>query len=194
MSVGSDLTLGYISDWFHMPVSMPMDTIGVRVQANKDSSKTMLSITREVLQQKGVLGMYSGVSANFALCTKPAIQFAVVERIKSAIFQHRLASQGLTFAEAFWLGAPGRAIATFVTYPYLRAKRLKQARQKAGEAESSLSITGVVSHVLANDGLFGLFKGMAPELARGVLSAALMVMVKEKLTAVVKGLVISLVR
>jgi len=194
MTTLSDLVLGYLSDWCHMPVSMPMDTVGVRVQANKDPSKTTLSIIRDVMRERGIAGMYSGVSANFALSTKPAIQFAVVERTKALIFRRRPDRQALRAAEAFWLGALGRAVGTIVTYPYLRAKKLKQVRQKAGEAESSLSITGVVRYVLANDGVIGLFKGMAPELVRGVLSAALMVMVKEKLTAVVKSLVMSLLK
>ena len=48
------------------------------------------------------------------------------------------------------------------------------------------SIPAVMAAVLAKQGILGLFQGLGPELGRGVLSAALMLMVKEKLSGVVK--------
>ena len=288
LGVMGDLAVGYVSEWCHLPVSMPMDTIGVRVQANKDPALGTLAIARSVLAEKGLRGMYSGIGAYVALCFKPALQYVVFERAKAwllgqggsdaAVAAAAVAAapvRGLTAWEAFWLGAVARAVATVATFPYLRAKKIKQAaaKQAKGQLEGggggggsssgssspppssrvkaltprrrssllgkvshqddeprtasqqdlegfallaasqddaaqrapvapapparrtkrsdSISITAVMQKTMTEEGAAGLYKGIAPELARGVLSAALMLMVKERIYSTAKGAVLA---
>jgi hypothetical protein len=118
----------------------------------------------------------------------------------------------LTAAEAFCLGALGRAIATVATFPAQRANVMAKSGQGG-----KVGLFAMLLQVYRDDGLQGLYSGMQPEITRGVLvlcttrsllpavaapipamwppldcvcsklgapvqSAALMMMVKEKIT------------
>ena len=42
-----DLLLGYICEFLHLPVSMPLDTLGVKFQTNKDPSVGVMVSEKE---------------------------------------------------------------------------------------------------------------------------------------------------
>jgi len=56
------------------------------------------------------------------------------------------------------------------------------------------SIPAVFAGVLKDQGVGGLYQGLGPDVGRGLLSAALMLMVKEKLAGIVKGAILSLAK
>ena len=82
---------------------------------------------KEILSKK-VEGMYKGWQAYFALSFKPSIQYAVFEQFKTFILSGR---SELSALEAFLGGALGRSVATIITFPYTRAKILKQSRKRS---------------------------------------------------------------
>ena len=49
-------------------------------------------------------------------------------------------------------------------------------------------MVGTILSIWTNDGFFALFNGLGPELTSGMLSAALMMVVKEKLQGAVRQL------
>ena len=66
-----------------------------------------------------------------------------------------------------------------------------QAKPTPGRTRStSIGTTDVLRAELRRGGVLALFQGMGPELARGVLSAALMMMVKEKIVGTVRRAVV----
>ena len=80
----------------------------------------------------------------------------------------------MTVAEAFWVGAFAKALATVITYPYIRAKVLLQRKRPAGDGYDARSATGVLRQVLAREGARGAYRGLRPQLIKGVTNAALM--------------------
>jgi hypothetical protein len=93
-----DLLVGYVCEFMHLPVSMPLDTLGVKIQTNKDPSLGVMSIVNKTVQETGVAGFYKGWQAYFGLAWKPAIQYAVFEQTK----QYLLRTNGtmeLSFAQ-----------------------------------------------------------------------------------------------
>ena len=90
-------------------------------------------------------------------------------------------------AEAFFLGMFARVIATMLTYPYLRAKVMLQSTY--GTAKIKPTIPQMILEQLSNGGVVGLYQGIGPELTRGVFSAALMMMVKERIGVLVKAFI-----
>mmetsp|Transcript_13318 Transcript_13318/g.20209 ORF Transcript_13318/g.20209 Transcript_13318/m.20209 type:complete len:97 (-) Transcript_13318:23-313(-) len=80
-----------------------------------------------------------------------------------------------------------RAVATVVVFPFIRAKVMAQANSDSDNNKSMLE-TVVAMH--REGGLSQLFQGLGPELTRGVLSAALMMMVKEQIAATVKAAIL----
>lgn len=170
----------------------------------------------------------SGFGASVVLCINPAIQYTVFDQLKALILQRVAARHpgkrvALTTAQAFLLGAVAKAIATVVTFPYIRAKVVLQAAKAGrrtcsrdaaeagaaagsgaggggggGEGEQggaddplrvlpSDSAPEVLRKLAAADGVHGWYKGMAPQLLKGVLAAALMLSVKERIEVVVRG-------
>lgn len=218
-------------------------------------SDGVVGTAEKILSRQGVRGFYRGLGAYVVLCLRPAIQYAVFEQLKALVLLKRKKTQVagankavLSALEAFALGAVARAVATFVVYPYIKAKVMAQANVGGGTSPevaayppsaescasdaqpaaqptslsssvessssssgqqqqplqqpqpqqrqeqhvvasaapqssvtpSSISPSGMVLKVFAEEGLPGVYRGIAPELTRGMLSAAVMLMIKER--------------
>ena len=102
------------------------------------------------------MGAYMGVSL------QPAIHFGIFEEIKKRLLGGR---KELTFMESFVYAGFARAVSTMLIYPYIRAKVLCQTG--SGKARSSMEVIG---EELKENGVVGLYAGIAPELIRGVMS------------------------
>eukprot|EP00644_Phytophthora_capsici_P008397 jgi/Phyca11/547802/estExt2_Genewise1Plus.C_PHYCAscaffold_260319 len=185
----TDLGIGYLSELCHLPITMPMELVGTRMQTGSESG-SILEILRSIVKESGVGGLYKGLGAYFVLCLQPAIQYTVFERLKGMYLRKfKQASQALGALEAFVLGAIARSIATLVLFPYIRAKVLMQANKKKQTAEGQLdnaepkkdTIASTLQRVYTEEGALALYRGLGPELTRGALSSALMLMIKEKI-------------
>jgi len=109
----------------------------------------------------------------------------------------------LTSRQAFILGALSRAIATLIVFPFIRAKTLvmsnpskqinnatensnlqrKEGNVQSDDTSSHKSIADTLKILVKEEGPGALYKGMGTELVRGMLSSALMLMIKERLYA-----------
>jgi hypothetical protein len=182
------LVLGYIAEWMHAPVTMPIDTAVVRVITQR---RPLLSIVREMAQKPA--DCYKGASIFIVANLKVALQFAVYEQVKRVL----VAANGLiTTRNAFFAGALSRLVADTMLYP---ARRLKVTRQsyraqlesgeitseQAQEMDRKSNLELAVS-IVRSGGVGSLFNGLGVELFRGVLSGAIMLSVKESLTLSVK--------
>ena len=99
--------------------------------------------------------------------------------------------ESLAASEAFLLGMVARTVATIAVFPYLRAKVMLQSTH-ADRKDASGGAVGIPAMILEmynEGGLSEVFQGIGPELTRGVFSAALMMMAKEKIGVVVSALV-----
>ena len=114
----------------------------------------------------------------------------------------------LSAAEAFMLGMISRAVATLAIFPFQRAKVRLQSTAcchesklpRDGDAEfiddGNESSTSDATNIRTTDGIWrmvernytegSLYQGLGPELTRGVLSAALMMTIKEIMSESVK--------
>ncbi|CAI5709855.1 unnamed protein product [Peronospora effusa] len=187
----TDLGIGYLSELCHLPVTMPMELVGTRMQTGSESG-SILQILRSIIKESGVGGLYKGLGAYFVLCLQPAIQYTVFERLKNLYLRKfKQASQALGALEVFVLGAIARSIATIILFPYIRAKVLMQTKPKQKDArnlvkdqdistEPKKTIASTLQRVYTEEGPLALYRGLGPELTRGALSSALMLMIKEK--------------
>lgn len=111
------------------------------------------------------------------------------------------------------LGMISLTVSTLIVYPYLRGKVLLQIADNSsneigsehnnstnsdssGEKSphnhvSKTSIPAMIAQQFSHGGLASVYQGIGPQLLRGVLSAALMMTVKEKIGAVVEAAVLS---
>lgn len=190
----SNLVLGCFAEWAHLPVTLPIDCVTTAIQTD-DKNRGAFVLIGSILSEKGIGGFYKGIEAYTVLCLKPAIQYTVYEQVKSIVLAGRRAAasgrtaveDSLTAAEAFFLGMFARIVATMLTYPYLRAKVMLQSTY--GNAKVKPTIPQMIGEQISHGGLTALYQGIGPELTRGVFSAALMMMVKERIGVVVRALI-----
>ncbi|KAI9914150.1 hypothetical protein PsorP6_005752 [Peronosclerospora sorghi] len=191
----TNLGIGYLSELCHLPLTMPMELVSTRMQTDSESGN-ILQIMRSIVKESGVGGLYKGLGAYFVLCLQPAIQYTVFERLKNMYLRKlKQASHSLGAVDAFVLGAIARSIATLILYPYIRAKVLIQANQKKKQnimknmeqgqeiraTTRQETIASTLQRVYKEEGPLALYRGLGPELTRGALSSALMLMIKEKI-------------
>ena len=79
------------------------------------------------------------------------------------------------------LGAASKALATIVTQPLIVAKVGLQSRPPpARQGKPFRSFIEVMSYIIEHEGILGLFKGIVPQISKGVLVQGLLMMTKEK--------------
>lgn len=182
-----------------MPLYAPDMT--TQIQTSTDAP---LKVLLNMLSMKNKMGTwYKGIKAYYALCFKPALQYTVFEQVKAIWVKHRV-DKTLGAAEAFVLGMIARTVATILVFPYLRAKVLMQKSKTsdddddvdnnnnngsgANNNKKKLTMSTVLWSALESDGIAGLYQGLGPELTRGIFSAALMLMIKERISGSVRRL------
>jgi len=207
MGTTVNLILGCLAEWAHLPITLPLDCWTTQIQTGDNGDKKPLAILVSMLSEgDGIRGMYKGIQAYYVLCLKPAIQNTVFEQIRHVLLvRKRLLNRSskqqgssssmnedtLTATEAFLLGMVARTIATVVVFPYLRAKVMLQSQKRATtgsgktDNDEQPNIPAMILKMYSNGGLGECFQGIGPELTRGVFSAALMLMCKEKISYIV---------
>lgn len=206
MGASVNLLLGCMAEWAHLPITLPLDCWTTQIQTGDNGNRGPMAVLMMMLSEgDGIRGMYKGIQAYTVLCLKPAIQYTVFEQVKTIMLARKrlLQSSGntskrkrgeadtLTAMEAFFLGMIARTVATIITFPYLRAKVVLQSQKvKEGDDSSGMSnkpnIPSMIAKMYMSGGLGECFQGLGPELTRGVFSAALMMMVKEKISMIVR--------
>lgn len=79
------------------------------------------------------------------------------------------------------LGAMSKALATIVTQPLIVAKVGLQSRPPpARNGKPFKSFSEVMSYIIEHEGPIALFKGIAPQITKGVLVQGLLMMTKER--------------
>lgn len=115
ISTTTDLTIAYLSEFVHLPVTLPMEVIATKLQTGEKGSGSVLRTIRAVFEESGVGGFYKGFSAYFVLCLQPAIQYTVFERMKTvylARFKQAAKSLGALEVRTSVLGFVGLCILT----------------------------------------------------------------------------------
>lgn len=207
LSALSNVFLGCLAEWVHLPITLPIDTLTTAIQTSGGNSKTATDKTTTILALWMTLwkekSFYKGIQAYWILCFKPALQYTIFEQVKAWILKLRAIrqqkggsqqrQQQLSAAEAFLLGMVSRTAAILVVFPFVRAKVRMQSLKKSSGSESSagvpttISIWKLLAETYIHSGWKALYQGLGPELTRGVLSAALMMMVKERISGGVKN-------
>lgn len=79
------------------------------------------------------------------------------------------------------LGAMSKALATIATQPLIVAKVGLQSRPPPSRNGKPFKTFGeVMKHIIDNEGLFSLFKGIGPQILKGLLVQGLLMMTKER--------------
>uniref|UniRef100_A0A8C5Q284 Peroxisomal membrane protein PMP34 n=1 Tax=Leptobrachium leishanense TaxID=445787 RepID=A0A8C5Q284_9ANUR len=194
---GKDLIIGFIAGVINVLLTNPLWVVNTRLklQGAKFKNSDIIPTTYmgikdtfiKILQKEGLLALWSGTLASLLLVFNPAIQFMIYEGLKRQLLKKR---KELSSMEVFTIGAIAKTFATMLTYPLqivqsvmrLGHKKVKQENINPGSFQHLI-------HLLRKRirlwGFLGLFKGLEAKLLQTVLTAALMFMVYEKLSAII---------
>ncbi|KAL2491890.1 Peroxisomal adenine nucleotide carrier 1 [Abeliophyllum distichum] len=173
-------------------VTQPLDTVSLRMQTSAFGKSKGLWST---LSQGSWGETFDGLGISLLLTSNPAVQYTVFDQLKDRLLKRNqkiekgLSPEVLSAFSAFVLGALSKSIATVLTYPAIRCKVMiqaadnddnvdKQAKEKSGKTPS-----GVLRAIWKREGVPGFFKGLQAQILKTVLSSALLLMVKEKISA-----------
>ncbi|KAB1996072.1 hypothetical protein ERO13_D13G179500v2 [Gossypium hirsutum] len=189
-------------------VTQPLDTASSRMQTSAFGKSKGLWKT---LTEGTLSDAFDGLGISLLLTSNPAIQYTVFDQLKQRLLKQKLKKADhdsspvvLSAFTAFLLGAISKSIATFLTYPAIRCKVMIQAadpeddddddKTKRAQSKSRKTVPGVVSAIWRREGILGFFKGLDAQITKTVLSSALLLMIKEKITATTWVLILAIRR
>ncbi|KIO34430.1 hypothetical protein M407DRAFT_128287 [Tulasnella calospora MUT 4182] len=218
ISAAMELILGAIAGALAQVFTIPVAVIATRQQlaedpAPNDAEKALgktnvpkrdnsfIGVAREIIDEDGVTGLWTGLKPGLVLTVNPAITYGVFERLKSALVAQ---GKGMSPLMAFAMGALSKTLATVATYPYIMAKVRLQARSNKNAETTQLSdsekasLVGteakpavnpkpryngaidVLRKVHKEKGIVGWYQGMGAQITKAVLSQALLFMLKDQ--------------
>ncbi|KAI9809683.1 MAG: hypothetical protein M1825_000115 [Sarcosagium campestre] len=176
-----ELSLGAVSGALAQIFTIPVAVVTTRQQTQpKGDKKGLIDTGREVIQSEdGWTGLWRGLKASLVLVVNPSITYGAYQRLKDIFFPGKA---NLRPWEAFLLGAMSKAVATIVTQPLIVAKVGLQSRPPPARNGKPFKTFGeVMEYIIHNEGILGLFKGIAPQIMKGVLVQGLLMMTKERM-------------
>ncbi|KAE8678959.1 Peroxisomal adenine nucleotide carrier 1 [Hibiscus syriacus] len=188
-------------------VTQPLDTAASRMQTSAFGKSKGLCKT---LTEGTLSDAFDGLGISLLLTSNPAIQYTVFDQLKQRLLKqksnkadHASSPVVLSAFTAFLLGAISKSIATIITYPAIRCKVMIQAadpdeddddKTKRPRPKSRKTLPGIVSIIWRSEGILGFFKGLDAQITKTVLSSALLLMIKEKITATTWVLILAIRR
>ncbi|ODM24083.1 hypothetical protein SI65_01673 [Aspergillus cristatus] len=177
----AELSLGAVAGAIAQIFTIPVSVITTRQQTQpKEDKRGFWETGKEVVDSEdGVSGLWRGLKASLILVVNPAITYGAYQRLKDVLFAGK---NNLKPWEAFLLGALSKSLATIATQPLIVAKVGLQSRPPPGrEGKPFKSFGEVMRYILDKEGPIGLFKGIGPQITKGLLVQGLLMMTKERM-------------
>jgi Mitochondrial carrier protein len=192
-----ELSLGAVAGAIAQVFTIPVAVITTRQQTQgKSERKGLLATGRDVINSEdGWTGLWRGLKASLVLVVNPAITYGAYQRLKEILFPGKInlrpweafrmshiAPASLLLADSpSVLGAISKSLATIATQPLIVAKvGLQSKPPPSRNGKPFKSFIEVMQFIVHNEGLLGLFKGIAPQIIKGLLVQGLLMMTKER--------------
>ncbi|KAI3440433.1 uncharacterized protein J3R85_003500 [Psidium guajava] len=187
-------------------LTQPLDTAAARMQTSAFGKSKGLWQT---LTEGDWSHVFDGLGISLLLTSNPAIQYTVFDQLKQRLLKSKQnktdkgsSPESLSAFSAFALGALSKSIATILTYPAIRCKVMIQATNSSDNDNGTekdrkkprKTLAGVGFAIWNKEGLLGFFKGLRAQILKTVLSSALLLMIKEKISATTWVLILALRR
>ncbi|KAL2530473.1 Peroxisomal adenine nucleotide carrier 1 [Forsythia ovata] len=186
-------------------VTQPLDTASSKMQTSDFGKSKGLWKT---LSENTWREAFDGLGISLLLTANPSIQYTVFDQLKQRLLKEKMSKNrddvssraALSAFSAFVLGAVSKCIATCLTYPAIRCKVMIQTAESDEDEEdkaqpdSRKTIPGALRAIWKKEGILGFFKGLQAQILKTVLSSALLLMIKEKITKTTWVLLIALKR
>ncbi|KAL7081049.1 hypothetical protein ACP275_14G015600 [Erythranthe tilingii] len=174
-------------------VTQPLDTASSKMQTSEFGKSKGLW---ESLSESTWTEAFDGLGISLLLTANPSIQYTAFDQLKQRLLKEKTrkrssditSPEALSALSAFMLGAVSKCIATCITYPAIRCKVMIQSADSdensddKSQIKTRKTVSGAISAIWEKEGILGFFKGLQAQILKTVLSSALLLMVKEKIT------------
>ncbi|RCK60722.1 Peroxisomal adenine nucleotide transporter 1 [Candida viswanathii] len=188
----TELFLGAVAAAISQCFTMPIGVITTQQQTDKNH-KNVFQLIKEILDQDGITGLWRGLRVSLVLCINPSITYGSYERLKQIFFGDK---QYLGPLESFSLGVLAKSLATVVTQPLIVSKAMIQKKSSSSKGKKGEKTDGeetdeedikfdhftdALAHLWHTEKFRGLYKGIAPQLLKGVFVQGLLFMFKDQI-------------
>lgn len=183
----TELGLGALAAAISQLFTMPIGVVTTAQQTSKEH-KSVWQIAREVVENDGITGLWRGLKVSLVLCINPSITYGSYERLKQVLFPGRLIIKP---QEAFFLGMCAKSLATLATQPLIVLKAMLQKKRDVKKVGNKVikgtddtyfeTFPQALQHLWATERVKGLYKGVAPQLVKGVFVQGLLFMFKDQI-------------
>lgn len=179
LTTATELLLGALAGAIAQLFTIPVSVVTTRQQTN---DLPFFEAARDVLRQDGARGLWRGLKASLILVVNPSITYGSSSRLRSLLFEGK---QYLSVPENFVLGAISKSMATIATQPLIVAKVVQQSSSKFH------SFVDVLIHLIKSGGLKALFRGIGPQISKGILVQGLLLAFKDKVEGYILKLLLA---
>lgn len=212
LPMAEELGVGMVAGAFAKALTTPIQNIVTRkktaAMVHSRSRSSSLSpelsttdIARQIREEKGLLGFWSGYSASLILTLNPALTFLLHETfLRAFVRRERRADPGAS--TTFLIAAASKAIASTITYPFSLAKSraqvsgerpissashisekdtIEEAERKVAAKARRNTIFGSILHIAQTEGLLGLYQGLGGEVLKGFFQHGVTMLLKERI-------------
>lgn len=177
----AELSLGAVAGAVAQLFTIPVAVVTTRQQTvSKHERKGLIATGQEVVaSEDGWTGLWRGLKASLVLVVNPAITYGAYQRLREVMYPGKKQLKPL---EAFLLGAMSKVLATIATQPLIVAKvGLQSKPPPAREGKPFKSFIEVMKFIIEHEGVLGLFKGIGPQILKGLLVQGFLMMTKERM-------------
>ncbi|PBK73965.1 mitochondrial carrier [Armillaria solidipes] len=189
LPVVQELFLGFIAGVASRAVSMPLNLITLRLQAERDADDEensdedqavgLSSVVKLIYSEHGLSGFWRGFQTTILLSLNPSITLAVFQiyrRVVDRLSRSRSSAIKPSPKEAFIGGAMSSSIAVAILYPLILAKVRLQAQRKT---TSTSTLGSILLDALKSPG--GLYQGLEMQVVKGFLGQGVSFLIKERI-------------
>lgn len=187
LTTATELALGAIAGALAQIFTIPVAVVTTRQQTT-DDEEGLIGTAKQVVAEDGLAGLWRGLKASLILVVNPSITYGSSSRLRSLLFGDK---PSLSVQENFLLGALSKSMATITTQPMIVAKVMQQSSEKVKEGQELKpthhhhkvvinSFSEALVYLYKTEGIKGLFKGLGPQLVKGILVQGILLATKEK--------------
>lgn len=186
-----ELFLGALAAAISQLFTMPIGVITTHQQTDK-LHRSLYQLAKEIYVHDGITGFWKGLRVSLVLCINPSITYGSYERLKQTLYNDK---EFLGPLESFSIGMLAKSMATLATQPLIVSKAMLQKKLHKQEKKQDDKIvldhddeevkfdlfTHALSHLWKTEKIHGLYKGVAPQLIKGVIVQGLLFMFKDQI-------------
>ncbi|SGZ51752.1 CIC11C00000004528 [Sungouiella intermedia] len=191
-----ELFLGALAAAISQLFTMPIGVITTQQQTDKHH-RSLYTLAKEIYVHDGIRGFWKGLSVSLVLCINPSITYGSYERLKQILYNDK---EFLGPLESFSIGMLAKSMATLATQPLIVSKAMLQKKlhkKPEGQTKPKMILdpdheddeeevkfdlfVDALAHLWHTEKIRGLYKGVAPQLLKGVIVQGMLFMFKDQI-------------